>query len=85
MRVRFGRSFAVDFHPNGPPDTTTNVRRIGSCRLSPALSLTPGRLVVDVPAADGGGIAPTRFRANLAGTAHSVVVDRGHHLPGEKP
>ncbi|OLF16593.1 hypothetical protein [Actinophytocola xanthii] len=51
------------------------MRQIASGWLSLVLSMDPGRVVIDVPSVNGGGIILARFCLNLAHTATRLATD----------
>lgn len=52
-----------------------DIRHIGPGWLSLVLSMDPGRVVIDVPAINGGGIILARFCTDLAHVATQVAND----------
>ncbi len=54
-----------------------DVRQVGPGWLSLVLTMDPGRLVIDVPAVNGGGIILARFCQDLSVAANQVAVDLG--------
>lgn len=52
-----------------------NVRHVGPGWLSLVLSMDPGRVVIDVPSVNGGGIILARFCVDLAHAATQVAAD----------
>jgi hypothetical protein len=58
------------------------VRQVGPGWLSLVLTMDPGRLVIDVPAVNGGGLILARFCQDLSVVANQVAVDLGHKQLG---
>lgn len=58
------------------------VRQIGPGWLSLILMMDPGRLVIDVPAVNGGGLILARFCQDLSVVANQVAVDLGRKQLG---
>lgn len=58
------------------------VRQVGPGWLSLVLTMDPGRLVIDVPAVNGGGLILARFCQDLSVVANQVAVDLGRKQLG---
>ena len=58
------------------------VRQIGPGWLSLVLSMDPGRVVIDMPAVNGGGIILARFCTDLALAANRVAIELGPRTHG---
>jgi hypothetical protein len=56
-------------------EASANIRQIAPGWLSLVLSLDPGRIVIDVPAVNGGGQILARFCEQLAQQAAQVAAD----------
>ena len=56
-------------------EATADVRQIAPGWLSLVLTMDPGRVVIDVPSVNGGGIILARFCVDLANAASRVAAD----------